>query len=140
MTADDSARNAASGGSVSGKKRTCAGIAAILLAAVAASGQVGGPGVPGMPPSTTPPVAYPHPGSQVDPGLARIMHRQALARNTQRQKDLVNDTDKLLKLAQQLKAAVDKSNKDTLSIDVIKKADQIQKLAKSISSKMKGNY
>lgn len=118
-----------------------AGVSSILFAASSAFGQIGTPSVPATPPLATPPVIFPHPGPpSVDPGLARIEHRQALARNAQRQKDLVTDTDKLLKLAQQLKTAVDKSNKDTLSIDVIKKADQIQKLAKSISNKMKGNY
>ncbi len=60
-------------------------------------------------------------------------------RNTDRQRMLVADTDKLLMLAQQLKADVDKSNKDELSIDVVKRAEQIEKLARSVKEKMRGN-
>jgi hypothetical protein len=33
---------------------------------------------------------------------------------------------------------VDKSNEHTLSLDVVKKADEIEKLAKSVKEKMKG--
>jgi hypothetical protein len=58
--------------------------------------------------------------------------------NEDRQKALKNDTDKLVKLAAELKDYVDKSNENVLSLDVIKKADQIEKLAHSVKEKMKG--
>ena len=64
--------------------------------------------------------------------------QQAKLRNDDRQKRLVADTDKLLSLATDLKAQVDKSTKDTLSVDVIKKADEIEKLAHSVKERMKG--
>lgn len=51
---------------------------------------------------------------------------------------LKSDTDKLLKLSVELKQYVDKSNEDVLSLDVIRKADEIEKLAKSVKDKMKG--
>ena len=63
---------------------------------------------------------------------------QAKIRNLERQKQLISDTQKLLALANQLKVAVDKSSKDTLSVDVIKKADEIEKLAHQVKQKMKG--
>lgn len=63
---------------------------------------------------------------------------QAKMRNVERQKQLVSDTEKLLALANELKLDVDKSNKDTLSLDVIKKADEIEKLAHNVKEKMKG--
>lgn len=71
------------------------------------------------------------------------MQRQRLekmekARQVDRQKQLVRDTDKLLDLAKQLKEQVDKSDKDTLSIDVVKKATEIEKLAKSVKDRMRG--
>jgi hypothetical protein len=50
----------------------------------------------------------------------------------------VEDTDKLLALATQLKQEVDKTNKDVLSVDVIRKADEIEKLAHSVKERMKG--
>ncbi len=58
--------------------------------------------------------------------------------NAQRQEEIKKDTDKLLQLATELKQYVDKSNENTLSLDVIKKAEQIEKLAKSVKDKMKG--
>ena len=60
-------------------------------------------------------------------------------RNGERQKKLVADTEKLLALANQLKEDVDKSTKDTLSLDVVRKADEIEKLAHSVKEKMKGS-
>jgi len=58
--------------------------------------------------------------------------------NLQRQADIKKDTEKLLELATELKQSVDKSNENTLSLDVIKKAEQIEKLAKQVKEKMKG--
>lgn len=64
---------------------------------------------------------------------------QAQKRNELRQQDIVKDTAKLLTLAQELKVEVDKSNKDQMSMSVIKKAEEIEKLAKSVKEKMKGS-
>jgi hypothetical protein len=63
--------------------------------------------------------------------------KQAKAANTQRHEDLKRDTDKLLQLATELKLYVDKSNDQTLSLDVIKKAEEIEKLSKSVQKKMR---
>jgi hypothetical protein len=51
--------------------------------------------------------------------------------------DLRADTEKLYKLTQELKTEVEKSNKDTLSVSVIKKAQEIEQLAKSIRERSK---
>jgi hypothetical protein len=59
------------------------------------------------------------------------------AANQERKKQMDDDTAKLLKLAMELKAEVDKSNKDTLSLGVIRKADDIERLAHSVQVKMK---
>jgi hypothetical protein len=69
----------------------------------------------------------------------KIEQEQSKLRNTDRQRKLIEDTQKLLNLANELKADVDKSNKDMLSLDVIKKADEIEKLAHSVKEKMKGS-
>ena len=66
---------------------------------------------------------------------AREMAKQA---NLQRQAALKSDTDKLLKLAVDLKNYVDKSNENVLSLEVLKKAEEIEKLAHSVKDKMKG--
>jgi len=59
------------------------------------------------------------------------------AANAERKKQIADDTAKLLKLATDLKAEVDKTNKDTLSLGVIRKADEIEKLAHIVKEKMK---
>ena len=69
----------------------------------------------------------------------RLERDQAKLRNADRQKQLEADTQKLLALANELKAEVEKSNKDTLSLDVVRKADEIEKLAKSVRDKMRGS-
>jgi hypothetical protein len=58
------------------------------------------------------------------------------AANAERKKQISSDSAKLLKLATDLKAEVDKTDKDTLSINVIHKADEIEKLAHSVKQKM----
>jgi hypothetical protein len=58
--------------------------------------------------------------------------------NQERQAALKNDTEKLVKLAGELKDYVDKSNENTLSLNVLKKAEEIEKLARSVKEKMKG--
>ena len=60
--------------------------------------------------------------------------------NQARQADLKRDTEKLLKLATELKEYVDKTNEGTLSLDVLKKAEEIEKLAHSVKDKMKTAY
>ncbi|QNI30923.1 hypothetical protein H7849_17635 [Alloacidobacterium dinghuense] len=54
-----------------------------------------------------------------------------------RQAQFAADSQKLYQLAQELKAEVDKSNKNTLSIAVTKKAEAIEKLAKSLKERMR---
>ena len=59
--------------------------------------------------------------------------------NEQRHADLKRDTDKLLQLSTELKQYVDKSNENILSMDVLRKAEEIEKLARSVKVKMKGD-
>ena len=57
--------------------------------------------------------------------------------NKQRQEDIRKDTQKLFQLATELKDAVDKSNEHVLSLDVVRKAEEVEKLAKKVKEKMK---
>jgi hypothetical protein len=91
---------------------------------------------------TSPAMAYgslnPMPGSsnaaptQLDRHIQEQMNRD-------RQLALKRDTDKLLEMATSLKQSVDQTNAGILSMDVIKRAQEIEKLAKSVREKMKGN-
>lgn len=79
----------------------------------------------------------PAPGDEARLKMERDMAKRA---NLERQADLKRDTDKLLKLANELKESVDKTTEGTLSLDVVKKAEEIEKLARSVKGKMKGPY
>jgi len=73
-----------------------------------------------------------------DEARARITHDMEKKAAKERVAALKNDTDKLLKLSVELKQFVDKSDENVLSLDVIKRADEIEKLAHSVKEKMKG--
>ncbi len=78
------------------------------------------------------------PTSDADEMRERIAHEMEKKAAKERVAALKSDADKLLKLSVELKAYVDKSNENVLSLDVIKKAEQIEKLAKSVKDKMRG--
>jgi hypothetical protein len=61
------------------------------------------------------------------------------ARQKDRYEGLKRDSEKLLELATELKQQVDKSGENVLSMDVVKKCDEIEKLARSVRGKMKGD-
>jgi hypothetical protein len=59
-----------------------------------------------------------------------------VANLTQREKRIAADKARLLKLATELKQEIDKAGSDTLSITVIRKATEIEKLARSLKQEM----
>ena len=59
------------------------------------------------------------------------------AQKEERQKKLKEDTERLLSLATELKESVDKTNQNVLSLEVVKKAEEIEKLAKKIKTNMR---
>lgn len=78
-------------------------------------------------------------GANSEPGVPpRIAAAAARARENERQKRLVADSDKLLALATELHADVARTDKNILSVDVIHRADEIEKLAHSVKERMKG--
>lgn len=75
---------------------------------------------------------------ETDPEVrARMEHQREKLVNDDRHKRLAADVDKLVQLTNELKVDVDKTNKDELSIDVIKKAQEIEKLAHDVQNRMK---
>ncbi|HUB29217.1 MAG TPA: hypothetical protein VL967_05950 [Terracidiphilus sp.] len=62
---------------------------------------------------------------------------KAATPQTPQQKQLEDDTAKLLVLANELKTEMDKSTKDMLSLSVIKKAEAVEKLARKVRDEMK---
>jgi hypothetical protein len=77
---------------------------------------------------------------QPDEEQAARMHREMEKKaNQRRHAELKHDTDQLLELATELKQYVDHSNENMLSLDVVRKAEQIEKLAHNVREKMKGD-
>ena len=97
-------------------------------------------GSPAQPPAAQPPAAQApaEPAAQVPaPAEATGDTAKPADLQTPQQKQLAEDTAKLLILANELKAELDKSSKDTLSLGVIKKAEQVEKLAHKVRDEMK---
>jgi hypothetical protein len=89
------------------------------------------PHLPGPPP-------VPGEDSTENENTARIEKAMAKKLDKERHAQLKRDTDKLLQLSTELKQYVDKTNPDIMSVDVIKKSEEIEKLAHSVKEKMKG--
>lgn len=105
-------------------------------------GQGGQP--PTVPPNLQPgmqgmgmPTTLDQPNIITDPVKAHMDVERMKAMNDDRQKRLAADVDRLLALTNELKSSLDKTNKDELSVEVIKKAAEIEKLARDVQSRMK---
>ena len=120
---------------LSGKKRTALlWLAMCTLPGGAALTQNGSPPDPFKTPVPDPRLGGIRDHGEIPPD---VLERQANLRNDERQKRLTADTEKLLALATQLHADVAKTDKHMLSIDVIRRADEIEKLAHSVKERMK---
>ncbi len=73
------------------------------------------------------------PDSAIAPNPRKLEH----LREDERHKRLLSDTAKLVELTNDLKNEVDKANKDELSLDVVRKAAEIEKLAHDVKERMK---
>jgi len=102
----------------------------VVLLPPASAGQAGGAHPP------FPPLQQPSQSEDEDRARAEQLAKKA---NQERQEQLKRDANHLLKLATELKQDVDKSNENILSVDVIRKADEIERLAHSVKEKMKAN-
>jgi hypothetical protein len=120
------------------------GILAILglasASVVAGSGQSHG-APPIMSPVPSDPNASPlgkNDPASPDPFGAKMEEQRMKSRNSDRQKRLESDTDRLVTLVKQLKDDVDTSDKPLQPNDVEKRAEEIEKLARSVKDRMKG--
>jgi hypothetical protein len=72
-----------------------------------------------------------------DPSTLEMARKQRRALNLQRQKQMVSDTDKLVRLATELRSDVNGPKAAEASAASAQKADEIEKLARSVREKMK---
>jgi len=80
---------------------------------------------------------WPDKNSQMQMHRKQAVRKSFEAANVERKHQIESDSEQLLQLARDLKAAVDKANKETLSADIIRKAELIEKLAHGVKEKMK---
>jgi len=98
------------------------------------------PGTPPSMPGISPPPHLPDLGSAdalPDPMRAEMREKMLRAVNEQRHKKMLDDANKMVQLANELKADVEKTQKDELSMEVIKKAAEVEKLAHDVQQRMK---
>ncbi|WP_035350152.1 hypothetical protein [Edaphobacter aggregans] len=69
---------------------------------------------------------------------AKLRDQQDRQLRAARQKRMVADTDRLAVLITDLKAHVNSSTINSLPVDMIKKADEIEKLARDLKKQLKG--
>jgi hypothetical protein len=100
--------------------------------------QTPGNGPPSQQPPNMPSVEPGPPMGNSEDAAAQMRDELAKKAEKERAEQLKLDTDKLLRLSVELKAYVDKTNNNVLSVDVMKKAEEIEKLAKSVHDKMRG--
>ena len=113
-------------------------LAGALLAAPALSrAQVQFPTA--APTATDPQGVFGHDHANGDEPYAshEIQQRQLKRLRQEHQQELIDDTDRLVKLATVLKEEVDKGNEAIAPTDVLKQTDEISKLAKKVSDRIK---
>ena len=86
-----------------------------------------------------PPLVSQGPGGNTVPLVTQEQQEreQALKYRLERQEQIKRDTTKLFQMTAELKEYIDKADANILSMDMVKKADAIEKLAKSVKNKMK---
>jgi hypothetical protein len=98
---------------------------------------------PGSMPPLSQPTSAPHvPGmgtadSAPDPMRGAMREQMLRQANEQRHKKMLDDANKMVQLSNELKADVEKTQKDELSVEVLKKAAEVEKLAHDVQQRMK---
>ncbi len=119
-------------------RRICAGM--VFAAAFACLAQDGHPAAAVTGQTNATPQA---PASQSSDSKAQVADskdsklQKASTADSERKRQISDESTQLLAMAVALKAEVDKTTKDTLSLNVIRKADEIERMAKTVKEKMK---
>jgi hypothetical protein len=86
-----------------------------------------------------PPMISQGPGASSVPTVSQeeIDKKREVKWDQERQDQIRRDTARLAELSAELKAFIDKSDTNILSMDMVKKAEAIEKLAKNVKNKMR---
>ncbi len=79
------------------------------------------------------------------PGPADEIHHDTRAKMEKQRREeewqkLRDDSDKLVQATGELKEMIEKSNKDTFSIQLVKKTEEVEKILKEIKRRAKGGF
>ena len=69
-----------------------------------------------------------------------VQRQQAIAANEKRQLEIRRDTEKMLELTAELKDYLQTAGQGVMSVEAIRKAEQIEKLAHGVKSRMKQSF
>jgi hypothetical protein len=103
---------------------------------LAVIGQQQVPSLPHRPPPPPEASGLPDANDRIRMREEHAKVRNFAAANAERKRQITDDSAKLLSLAADLKAEMDKAGKDTLWLNVILKADEIERLAHNVKQKM----
>ena len=83
--------------------------------------------------------------AQEHPDPVDTIHHDTRARMEKERRDgewkkLKDDTDKLVQAANDLKEMIEKSNKDTFSVSIVKKTEEVEKILKDIKRRAKDGF
>jgi len=130
-------------GRVNRRQCACLGLALVLTLACVPAGRSQTPQVPGWNHGTQEPV---RPDKPIQAGVespederrttAIMTESQLRELNLERQKQMVADANKLLKLATELNDEISAANRGTLTPDQLRKIAKIEKLARSVKERM----
>lgn len=120
---------------MSGWRQLCAGLVfAAAFSCIAQDGQPAAASGSGSA-AQSPTAASAAPQSGNESTQAKLQKAQSA--DGQRKKQISDESTQLLAMAVALKAEVDKTNKDVLSLNVIRKADEIERLARTVKERIK---
>jgi hypothetical protein len=78
-----------------------------------------------------------HMDDDMDPMQRSLPESYSRMQNSERQRHLVSDTERLLTLTNQLKASIASSGSEALTPEMLRQMDEIEKLARSVKNKMR---
>jgi hypothetical protein len=116
------------------------GVVLMTAASYTSKAQQSSPPIKGMPSSSNP---MPNSRSGLnedsinDASTARMQEQRMHAAQDDRHKRMAQDADKLLALATELKADVDKATKNETSVTAFQKANEIEKLAHDVKERLR---
>ena len=86
-----------------------------------------------------PPVQHPADAGDGAELEAEMQQKSQAQQQKKRFEEMKHDSERLLELATELKQYVDKTGEDILSLEVMRKAEELEKLSRQVKNNMRGD-